>query len=307
MKASNSLACINRRIWGILLLVFLFLLACGEQADSFRFIFMTDIHLQPERAAPDGFKKAITRVNKLAPDFVITGGDLIMDALGQAYGRADSLYALYDSLCANFDMPVYNTLGNHEVFGLYTDSGINPDHPEYGKRMYKNRGQRSQTYYSFDHKGWHFIVLDAIGFSPERRYYGYVDSTQIVWLQRDLQSLPPDKPIVVALHIPLVSVVEQMRHGGTAALSRGMVVTNSKAVLDILNDYNLKLVLQGHLHIVEEIIYRDVHFITGGAVSGAWWTGPHEGFQEGVVVVDVNPDGFDWQYVDYGWTVPEKP
>ena len=50
--------------------------------EHFTFAFLTDIHLQPELRATEGFKKAIAKVNELNPDFVITGGDLIMDALG---------------------------------------------------------------------------------------------------------------------------------------------------------------------------------------------------------------------------------
>jgi len=48
--------------------------------NSFRFVFMTDIHVQPELKADQGFRTAIAKVNELEPDFVITGGDLIMDA-----------------------------------------------------------------------------------------------------------------------------------------------------------------------------------------------------------------------------------
>ena len=88
---------------------------------------MTDIHVQPENRAAEGFRKAIDKVNLLNPDFVITGGDLIMDALGQTKSRSDSLYNLYQDLMTLFKMPVYNTLGNHEVFGLYEKSGISPE------------------------------------------------------------------------------------------------------------------------------------------------------------------------------------
>ena len=45
---------------------------------SFNFVFMTDIHLTTERNAVEGFTRAIRSVNDLNPDFVITGGDLIM-------------------------------------------------------------------------------------------------------------------------------------------------------------------------------------------------------------------------------------
>ena len=63
-----------------------------EKQSSFSFVFCTDIHVEPERNAVQGFTQAIDTINKLNPAFVITGGDLIMDALGQSYGRADSLY-----------------------------------------------------------------------------------------------------------------------------------------------------------------------------------------------------------------------
>ena len=51
-----------------------------EEAE-FSFAFLTDIHLQPEKGAKAGFQWAIREVNKLDPDFVITGGDLVMDRL----------------------------------------------------------------------------------------------------------------------------------------------------------------------------------------------------------------------------------
>ena len=62
---------------------------------------MTDIHIQPEENAVAGFTQALDSVNKLNPDFILTGGDLIMDALGQSYGRADSLYNLYMEVIKN--------------------------------------------------------------------------------------------------------------------------------------------------------------------------------------------------------------
>ena len=81
--------------------------------DEFSFAFLTDIHLQPEKEAVTGFRQAIDTVNKLNPDFVITGGDLVMDVLDQTYGRADSLFTLYKEVSSEFNMPVYNAVGNH--------------------------------------------------------------------------------------------------------------------------------------------------------------------------------------------------
>jgi 3',5'-cyclic AMP phosphodiesterase CpdA len=267
---------------------------------------MTDIHVQPELKADQGFSKAIDKVNQLKPDFVVTGGDLIMDALGQSFERSINLYDLYNNLCKKFEMPVYNTLGNHEVFGLYEKSGIDPKHPEYGKTMFENRLGNNKTYFSFDHKDWHFIVLDAIGFTEERKYIGLIDSAQIQWIKDDLNKTDKKTAIAVFTHIPLISATAQLRNGGTAALSPSSVVSNSNEVIGLFNEHDLRLVLQGHLHIVEEIIFKNIHFITGGAVSGKWWKGAHHGFSEGFVVVDIENKEIDWQYQTYGWKAQEN-
>ncbi|MBN2355067.1 metallophosphoesterase [candidate division KSB1 bacterium] len=291
----------NRLYLLLTLLIFTILFSgCQTVDDQFRFVFMTDIHVQPEQLAVEGFTSAIEKVNQLKPDFVITGGDLIMDALGQGEERSLMLYELYKNTQRNFTMPVYNTIGNHEVFGLYKESGISPDHPQYGKKMYIELLRDGQPpYYAFDHKGWHFIVLDAIGFTAERRYYGHIDRVQMDWLRQDLAGVAPATPIAISLHIPLISVMAQIQEGSNTPLSPGLAVVNSRQVLDAFKDRNLRLVLQGHLHIVEEIVFRNTHFITGGAVCGAWWSGAHEGFPEGYVVVDVKGGDFDWHYQTY--------
>ena len=69
----------------VLFVPLIFLSSCQNEIpeDTFRFIFMTDIHVQPELSGDEGFKQAIQKVNKLKPDFVITGGDLVFDALGR--------------------------------------------------------------------------------------------------------------------------------------------------------------------------------------------------------------------------------
>ncbi|MFO7670024.1 MAG: hypothetical protein R6W31_10235, partial [Bacteroidales bacterium] len=51
----------------------------SEAQEGFTFAFLTDIHLQPELNAVAGFQKAIDTINQIRPDFVLTGGDLVMD------------------------------------------------------------------------------------------------------------------------------------------------------------------------------------------------------------------------------------
>lgn len=270
-------------------------------SNNFSFVFMTDIHLEPERRATEGLLQAIDTINKLNPDFVLTGGDNIMDALGQKQSRADSLYSLFKTTIKNLKMPVYYTLGNHEVFGLYKESGISPDNKMYGKKMYEKRlGKR---YYSFDHKNWHFIVLDGIGITPDRHYYGIVDSVQVEWLKNDLQKTGKDKPVAIVIHIPLITIHTQIMQGPTVGLARSSVITNAHEIISILEQYKVKLVLQGHAHFLEDIYYNGIHYITGGAVSAVAWRGTRPGLEEGFVQINISGEDFSWKYIDYGWDV----
>ena len=270
--------------------------------NEFSFVFMTDIHLQPEKNAPEGFAKALEKAKQLNPDFVIMGGDMIMDALGTSYARADSQYVMYQNAIESFGIPVYNTVGNHELYGIYEKSNADTTDEMFNTGMYeKYLGKR---YYAFDHKGWHFIILDAIQATNERRYIGFVDEEQQTWLQSHLQSVDTTKPIGVSVHIPFITSLSQVQKGSLTPNSTGLVISNSKEVLELFNNHNLRLVLQGHLHYLEDINVRNkTHFITGGAISGGWWNGPHNGVEEGFLHFRVNGNDFNWEYIDYGWEV----
>jgi hypothetical protein len=198
-------------------------------------------------------------------------------------------------------MPVYNTMGNHEIFGIYEESGVQKEHPEYGERMYENRiGNR---YYSFDHKGWHFMILDGVEDTGESSYIGKIDSVQMEWIKSDLKNLLPETPIVISVHIPFITVATQLLKGSLEPNRKSTVIINSREVLSLFEPYNLKLVLQGHLHFLEDIYVNGTHFITGGAVSAGWWSGAYNGIEEGFLLVKINGEDFEWDYVDYGWEV----
>ena len=271
----------------------------GKEQQAFTFAFMTDIHLERGKNAVEGFNKAIDEVNKLAPDFVITGGDLIADALGQTYGLADSLYNLYQEVVTGINAPVYNTMGNHEIYGIYKEANADPDHPEYGEKMFEKR--LGPSYYSFEHKGWKFMIINSIEDTKQSSYIGLVDDKQIEWIKEELGETDPETPIVLSTHIPFIMAFTQYFRGSTVPNDPWMVVNNSKDVLDLFKGHNLKLVLQGHQHNLECIYIDGIHFINGGAVSAAWWTGPYYGNEEGFILVRVNGDEFDWEYIDYGW------
>ena len=259
------------------------------KTDGFSFAFLTDIHLKPEMNAVEGFQLAIDTINVLKPDFVLTGGDLVMDVLDQTYGRADSVYNLYKKVSGGLDMPVYNTIGNHEIYGWHRQEEGIEDHPEFGKGMYEKRiGAR---YSSFDHKGWHFILLDGMCRSEGGHYYGKIDDEQVQWLKDELQKIPKETPIIISTHIPFITSLTQLTKGALEATPAYLILENSREVL---------LLFREHIN-----VNNQVHFITGGAVSGKWWNNaPDEPVQEGFLMIHVADQDFTWEYVDYGWTPP---
>ena len=290
------------------LVVFLFLCpgilvgklnAQPEQPEDFNFIFMTDIHLEYGRNAPAGFQMAIDTANKLDADFVLTGGDQIADALEARHSRADSLNVLYGEMIRGLQMPVYNTIGNHDLYGLYRKSGADTSDSDYDRGMYERFF--GESYYSFDHKGWHFIVLNSM-IDAHDKYIGYIDEEQLQWLKADLAKTDKSTPIIVSSHIPLITTYGQLRNGALAPNDPGLVVTNSRDVLLMMYEHNLKLVLQGHLHIVEYIYLQNkIRFLTGGAVSAKWWGGPLNGMEEGFMYIRLKDGDIDWEYIDYGY------
>jgi 3',5'-cyclic AMP phosphodiesterase CpdA len=159
------------------------------------------------------------------------------------------------------------------------------------------------TYYSFDHEGWHFVVLNSLD-AENQRYIGSIDTAQLSWLKTDLSQIDPKTPVVVTLHLPLVTVQRQIYPKPSNQVGyRGL--RNQAQLMKILEDYNLKLVLQGHLHWIEEInVMGETRYITGGAVAGRpSWKGKRHG-EEGFLKFTITDGDISWEFIDYGWDNP---
>lgn len=284
-----------------LLILLLSFSICGQAQEytngqeSFEFVFMTDIHVKPEMNAPEGFQMAIDKANELNPDFVLTGGDLVYDVMRGNQGRADTLFTLYTEMIKGLNMPIYHCMGNHDLFAIYEESPETSDHPDYKYGMFER--YLGKTYYSFDHKGWHFIVLNSLDVTPEKRYTGVFHKEQIEWLKKDVAQLDKNTPIVIATHLPMITTYAQVN--GSAGKRN---VSNAHEVFKLLEEHNLKLVLQGHIHWKESGYINDrFHFITGGSIAGNGWKGRRHNTREGFMKISVKGEELSWEYVDHGW------
>ena len=266
-----------------------------SESDSFEFAFLTDIHIKPEMNAPKGFQMAIDKVNELQPDFVLTGGDLVYDAMRGNYDKCEPLFKLYGEMAKGFQMPVHNCLGNHDLFGIYEESPETEDHPDYKYGMWERHFGKS--YYSFDHKGWHFITLNSLDVTPDKKYARIFNDEQLQWLEKDLQYVEKSTPIVVTTHIPMICAYNQVNDG-----KNNRTVDNACAAIKLLENHNLKLVLQGHIHWKEHGFVNDrFHFLTGGSIAGNGWKGRRHNTKEGFMMIKVSGDDFSWEYIDHGW------
>lgn len=134
--------------------------AYKSDSTRFSFAFITDAHIKPDSVVVTAFSKVIDSINNAGVDFVISGGDQVYDVMRGNQAKSDSLFTLYKTLSSRIKAPVYNTVGNHELFGIYEESPEDSTHADYKYGMFERHF--GDTYYAFNHKGWHFIVLNTL-------------------------------------------------------------------------------------------------------------------------------------------------
>ncbi len=112
-----------------------FLAAAAPAQEPFTFLFFTDAHLQPELNGVVGTEMAFKKGRTIKADFAINGGDHVFDALGVPKQRAVSLFDMYDKAEQDLGLKLYHTVGNHDVLGVYPESGMAESDPLYGKKL----------------------------------------------------------------------------------------------------------------------------------------------------------------------------
>jgi len=281
---------------------------------DFTFVHLTDMHVTPKRRGDQGYRACIESVRDLEPRpaLALMGGDLAFDGLYNPKADFDEQIRLYREISDGLGIPHYPCIGNHDVLGWSSRRKCPADDPELGKRMIMDRlqWQWERPYYSFDHGGWHFAVLDSIHpkqFDHGPGYEPRIGREQLEWLAYDLGAAG-DRPKVVMTHIAAFCNRGQL--GGDPhrkAMDGNMVLWDTAALRDVLERHSVKALLQGHSHDVEEYRYNDVWYITSAAVSGAWWAGSWTGSLPGYTVFRCHSDELTWTCRQFAWTEHLEP
>jgi UDP-2,3-diacylglucosamine pyrophosphatase LpxH len=255
-----------------------FVLQRLDQPDRFDFVFMADMHLERRETGVPKLRATIEEINGLepAPALLWAQGDICLEGgVGQPY--VDCLQRAR--------MPVRNGAGNHEMLRRH-------DNPRDDFE-----GLFGPTYYAFDFGPLHCIVLDGNKPIPEqtgwKAVHGAVEDRELAWLERDLAAQPAGKPIIVGVHIPIVSSYPERRQQNPKDAPY-WEMTNSEVLTKLFSRHGVRLVLQGHMHENERTTVEGVEYVASISVSGSWWQSG-AGFERGV---DNTPRGYRLVSVD---------
>jgi 3',5'-cyclic-AMP phosphodiesterase len=271
----------------------------NEKPGKIRFACLTDIHVKPDLTAEAGMAKALHHAQSLKPkvDFIINGGDSIMDSLEADKQKTQTQWGLYHAILKKENsLPIYHCIGNHDVWGWF----IKNDKPEadklYGKQWVVETLQLPKRYYSFTKDKWHFIVLDSTQLNPAGGYIAYIDPEQLIWVQQELEQAK-DKFICIVSHIPILSICaglffDKTETNGDLKIQRNLMHTDFMSLKKIFLKYpNIKVCLSGHIHLQDELDYLGIKYYCNGAVSGNWWKGAFQEFAPAYAVIELYNDG----------------
>ncbi|HEX7939605.1 MAG TPA: metallophosphoesterase, partial [Gemmatimonadaceae bacterium] len=240
-----------------------FPLRAERQPRSFRFIHASDTHIDTGDVAR--VRRFRTLDDSINPALTLLAGDLIRDAMSQQEPRARGYFELFLAEM-KLRTPYWTVPGNHDHFGIIQSRSHVPEtHPLYNRGMY--RLYMGPEYYSFNYGGVHFIGLETVQ-PDDSAYYGGVDSLQLAWLTRDVATVPASTPIVTFSHIPLASGIEPLTgyldmalvssvaHPKAGITSFRHTGANTLAVLDVFKGRPLPLILGGHTHVAEKLVFQ---------------------------------------------------
>ncbi len=277
----------------------------NEPEEKFTFAVISDAHLTHiqgtkfVRNFDEGLKRAVTEVSFMdpPPDFVVFGGDLAQ------LGKKEELEHGMEIL-SQLEFPIKFVIGEHDFYldlGEYWVKNISP------------------LYYSFDHKGVHFVVLNSILTydqwikkfkDPMERMLNMarldnphgspfiVGEEQRAWLKKDLAKYKPDTPVIVLSHSPLYKIFKPWNFW----------TDDAEEVQALLGRFKKVTVMHGHVH---QIIYNQIGNISFYAFMSTAWPWPYpptykqaeNNFPKMTVMMNrADPfherDGTGWSYVD---------
>ena len=245
-------------------------LAFADTSRNFTFAYISDAHIQHisgtkfVRNWDRGLIRAVAETNLLVPkpEFVVFGGDLAQLGTKEELDHGGEILS-------KLNYKLHAVMGEHDY---YLDLG------EYWSKLY------GPHYYSWDHKGVHFVVLNSIltyddwtfnkwpsaaqrmlemaGLDNPNGSPFMVGEKQREWLKTDLANVQKYTPIVVFSHSPLQKIYKGWNFW----------TEDADEVQAILKPYDRVNVVYGHVH---QIQYNQIDRISFNSVMATAWPWPY--------------------------------
>jgi len=270
-----------RRFFGLTALLVVLVIPCQGQDQPFYFLMLADTQLGMYAADKNfvretaNFEFAVATVNRLKPGFVIFLGDLVNKP-----GNAEQIRE-FKRIAGKIDpsIPVYLVAGNHDV-----------GHEPTSETLAAYREEIGRDYYSFRAGPIYGIVLNStVIHNPKNVESEY--QAQIAWLKGELDKAKASdaKHVVIFQHHPyFINSAQEPEQFGNIPPER------RKAVLEILQQYNIKYVFAGHVH--QSSVGKDgaLEMTVSGPVSMPFG---EEG--SGIRMAEVTPEGIRHRFYSF--------
>ncbi|MBB1150218.1 metallophosphoesterase [Myroides sp. NP-2] len=217
-----------------------------KAADTLSFGIITDLHQDLTFDAPDRLQAFVDEMNRKQVDFIVQLGDFCVPK------KENKIIV---DIWNSFQGDAYHVIGNHEFDENKSLEQI------------MDFFELTKNYYSFDRKGYHFVVLDANGKIPGNdsvRYPSYFHKEQLEWLEHDLKTTP--LPTIVFIH-------QGLDHNG---------VHNREAVRILFDNCNkqagftkVKVVFSGHHHMDYANVINGIQYVQINSAVYRWLGEPY--------------------------------
>lgn len=188
------------------------------------------------------------------PDFVVHTGDVVTEPDPQAYRLAAKVFSA-------LKVPIYYVNGNHDTaadlrrylaMGPKNDAGPDPQ----------------RLAYTFDLKGYRFLVLDARG-PDEIDPQGYLADSQLELAAQE--ALADGPPLVVFLHFPVLPL-------NSIWIDGNMLIMNGEALHKTLMPAARRLrgVFHGHVHQPMQTVRDGIVYVSGASAFSQFAAWPND-------------------------------
>ena len=270
-----------------------FPLAAQEEPERFEALLFSDTQPQTEAEVDYIRDDVVAELVGTTARFGMTMGDIAYDDM--------SLLPRLNRVIAQIGVPWYNVPGNHEL-------NFEAEDDRYSLETFKR--YYGPPYYAFEYADALFVVLDNIEYQGNgeadpgdvRGNGGYIANfgeRQLKWLERELEFVPEDRLVFLAMHSPLETYI---------ADAPGVTTQDRRSLFGILSGRPNLYAVAGHTHTTEHLYFDredgfrgpgEFHHHILATVSGSWWSGPFD--PRGIPTTDQRdgtPNGYHVLEVD---------